>query len=118
MQTFTPAQIKYAYSPEHAPVGVVEPGERFTVLTEDCFSGQFRDPADYTPETAAWVEQNLNGLTGPIAIRGAEPGGAIDVTIESVQITTPGCVVVSRCEARSPVDWWHEEDHVDQPADR
>ena len=25
---------------------------------------------------------------------------------------TPGAVVVSRCEAYSPADWWHEEDHV------
>jgi amidase len=29
-----------------------------------------------------------------------------------VQVTTPGIVVVSRCEAVSPADWWHEEDHV------
>ena len=37
---------------------------------------------------------------------------AVAITIERVEVNTPGCVVVSRCEALSPADWWHEEDHV------
>jgi hypothetical protein len=44
-------------------------------------------------------------------VHGAEPGQAVELKIDSVPVTTPGCVVVSCCEARSPVDWWHEEDH-------
>jgi amidase len=112
MQTFAPTDIKYTYSPEHPPIGIVAPDERFTVLTEDCFTARFRDPADFNPETAAWVEENLDGVTGPVTVDGAEAGEAIAVTIETVEVTTPGCVVVSRCEALSPADWWHEEDHV------
>jgi amidase len=112
MQTFMPRQLKYSYSPEHEPVGEVDGGERFTVITEDGFTARYRDPADFTPENAAWVDENLNGVTGPIAVRGAEPGHAVEISIESVEVTTPGCVVVSRCEALSPADWWHEEDHV------
>jgi amidase len=112
MQTFDYAEIKYVYSPEHAPIGRVAAGERFAVLTEDGFSGRFRDPANFTPEAVAWVEENLDGVTGPIAVDGAQPGQAIEIAIESVEVTTPGCVVVSRCESLSPYDWWHEEDHV------
>jgi amidase len=58
------------------------------------------------------VEENLNGVTGPISVEGAEPGGAVAVTIEELEVNTKGTVVISRCKARSPQDWWHEEDHV------
>lgn len=112
MQTFDPDEIKYTYSPEHAPIGTVEAGESFTVTTADGFTGRYDDPADFTLETAAWVEENLDGVTGPIAVAGAEPGQAIAVTIEELEVITKPVVVVSRCEALSPYDWWHEEDHV------
>ncbi len=112
MQTFTPSDLKYTYSPDHTPIGTVAPDEKFTVLTEDCFTGRFRDPADFNVESAAWVEANLDGVTGPIAVEGAHAGEAVDVTVHEFDVTTPGCVLVSRCEALSPVDWWQEEDHV------
>jgi amidase len=116
MQTFAPTDLKYTYSPDHHPIGTVAAGETFTVITEDCFTGRFDDPADFNAGTAAWVDEHLDGVTGPIAVEDAEPGQAVEVKIESVQVTTPGCVVVSRCEAVSPADWWHEEDHVIQLA--
>jgi len=112
MQTFTPEEIKFLYSPEHEPIGSVAPGERFTVVTEDCFTALYRDPAGFTEEAIAWVDENLDGVTGPISVQGARPGQAVEVEIESIEVTTPGCVVVSRCLAASPQDWWHEEDHV------
>jgi amidase len=112
MQTFQPTDLKYCYSPEHEPIGTVAAGEAFTVITADCFTGRYDDPANFNAETAAWVDEHLNGVTGPIAVAGAQPGQAVEVKIESVQATTPGHVVVSRCEALSPADWWHEEDHV------
>jgi acetamidase/formamidase len=111
MQTFEPTDLKYTYSSEHAAIGTVAAGETFAVITEDCFTGRYDDPANF-PGEAAWVEDHLDGVTGPIAVEGAEPGQAVEVTIESVDMTTPGYVVVSRCEAVSPADWWHEEDHV------
>jgi amidase len=112
MQTFQPTDLKYTYSPDHEPIGAVAAGERFTVITEDCFTGRYDDPADFNAETAAWVDEHLNGVTGPISVQGAEPGEAVEVEIESVEVNTPGHVVVSRCQALSPADWWQEEDHV------
>ncbi len=112
MQTFSPSELKYTYSPDHEPVGTVEPGELFTVLTEDCFTGRFRDAAAFNDHSAAWVEANLDGVTGPVVVQGAEPGEAVEITVQELGVTTPGCVLISRCEALSPVDWWHEEDHV------
>jgi amidase len=112
MQTFEPEDIKYTYSPDHAPIGTADPGESFTVITVDGFTGRYDDPANFTPETAQWIEENLDGVTGPIAVAGAEPGQAIAITIEELEVITKPVVVVSRCEALSPYDWWHEEDHV------
>ena len=112
MQTFEPDDIKYTYSPEHNPIGTVEAGESFTVMTADGFTGRYDDPADFSPETAAWVEDNLDGVTGPIAVEGAAPGQAVAITIEELEVVTAGTVVLSRCQAVSPQDWWHEEDHV------
>ncbi|MBV9536828.1 MAG: acetamidase/formamidase family protein, partial [Solirubrobacterales bacterium] len=112
MQTFTPDDLKYTYSPAHEPIGMVAPGETFAVITEDCFTRRYETPDGFTAESSAWVEENLDGVTGPIAVGGAEPGQVVAVAIEELQATTPGAVVVSRCEAYSPADWWHEEDHV------
>jgi amidase len=112
MQSFDTTELKYTYSPDHDPIGTVAADEPFEVFTADCFTGRFADPANFTPETVAWVEDNLDGVTGPIAVQGAQPGEAVAVAIESVEVTTPGYLAVSRCEARSPADWWHEEDHI------
>ncbi len=109
VQVFAAEQLKYVYSAAHEPVGSVQPGERFVVDTADCFTGRYRNPDDFSQQTAAWVDANLNPVTGPISVAGAEPGGAVEVTIEDIEVTTPGHVVISRCQARSPADWWHEE---------
>jgi acetamidase/formamidase len=112
VQTFKPDDIKYTYSPEHEPIGTVAAGERFEVLTEDGFTGRYRDPSNFTGETAAWIEQNLDGVTGPIAVAGAQAGGAIEVCIETIEVITPGCVVLSACRSPAPYHWWHEETNV------
>jgi amidase len=112
VQTFRHDDLKYTYSAEHEPVGTVAPGERFEVITEDGFTARYRDPSNFTPETVAWIDENLNGVTGPVAVAGAKAGEAIEVRIETIEVITPGCVVVSACESPAPYHWWHEETHV------
>ena len=108
MQRFLPDDLKFTYSDEHTPVGTVEPGERFVVETEDCFTGRFRRPEGFTPENLAWVLENLDGVTGPVAVAGAARGDAVAVTLHRVEITTPGSTAWSTCAAASPGDWWDE----------
>ena len=108
MQIFEPDDLKFTYSGGHTPIGSVAPGERFVVETEDCFTARFRQPDGFTPENLAWVLENLDGVTGPIAVAGAERGDAVAVTLHKVEVTTVGSVAWSRCEAASPVDWWGE----------
>ena len=108
MQIFEPDDLKFTYSGDHTPIGTVEAGETFVVQTEDCFTGRFRRPEGFTPENLAWVLENLDGVTGPIAVAGAERGDAVAVTLHRVEVTTVGSIAWSTCEAASPVDWWGE----------
>src|SRR5258708_34634090 len=89
MQTFAATDLKYVYSRAHEPIGTVQPGERFTVDTSDCFTGRYRDPADFSPESAAWVDANLNPVTGPIRLERAQPGPAAGLHTEDLPLTTP-----------------------------
>jgi amidase len=101
--------LKYVYSAAHEPIGSVSAGETFQVSTEDCFTRRFRAPEGYTPENIAWVNEHLNGVTGPIVVEGAQPGQVVAVRIEALTVTTPGSVVLSRYSYPSPYDWWSEE---------
>lgn len=112
LQEFGISELKYLYSPDHIPIGHVMADEHFIVETADCFTGRFTDPAGFNHDNIAWVEKHLNGVTGPIFVEGAQRGGAVEITIHEITFTTPGIIVVSRCDARSPQDWWYEEDHV------
>ncbi len=114
MQRFSADDLKNVYSPAHAPHGRVRSGETFQIETADCFGGRFRDPAKVTAEDFAWVEENLDVVTGPIVVEGARPGDVIAVRIEAMEMTTPGTVVVRSLSQASPDDWWL--DHLSSKA--
>ena len=109
MQRFAASGAKYAYSPEHASIGTVQPGERFEVESVEGFSGYFRSPSDFTPETYAEAEAHKWAVTGPIAVAGAEAGGAVAVTIHAVDVLTPGVVVYGGYTNTDPLEWWDDE---------
>ena len=66
------------WHPEISPVLEVDPGEEITLQTRDCLDGQF------TPQTTEADFGRLDSglahpLTGPVYIRGAEPGDLLEV---------------------------------------
>lgn len=109
LREWGPTDVKTTYSRHHSPIGTVAPGEHFVIETLDCFSGRFREPSGYMPENIAWVERNLDVVTGPVAVDGAEPGMVVAIEIHSMEITTPGSVVRSSYRDPSPHDWWLEQ---------
>lgn len=111
MQRFAKADLKNVYSPYHQPVGWVRPGETFQIETEDGFAGGLRKPEDLTPDRLAWCEERWCIVTGPVAVEGARPGDVVAVTIEAIEITTPGIVILSRYRDPSPDDWWLESEY-------
>lgn len=75
-------QVIWAFGPDLEPVLEVDPGAVITLETNDCFSGQIRTEADLVTEIDFEL---LNSATGPIAVRGAEPGDSLVVELLEVR---------------------------------
>ncbi|MDD4200478.1 MAG: acetamidase/formamidase family protein [Eubacteriales bacterium] len=57
--------------------------------TMDCFGNQLRNPEDIMEEIN-W--DRINPATGPVYVNGAEPGDALKVTINSIELNEKGTV--------------------------
>ena len=75
-------QVIWAFGPELEPVLEVEPGETVTFETNDCFTGQIRSEDDLVTEIDL---ERINSATGPVAVRGAEPGDSLIAEIVDVR---------------------------------
>jgi acetamidase/formamidase len=114
MQRFPESDAKYEYSPEHASIGIVQPGEVFEVESVEGYSGYFRSPDDFNPESYAAAEAVKWAVVGPITVAGTEAGGAVAVTIHDVEITTPGVVTYGAYSSDvDPYGWWDDESAAD-----
>ena len=78
--------VIWAFGPELDPVLEVEPGATVRFETNDCFSGQIRSEDDLVTEIDF---ERVNSATGPVAVRGAEPGDSLVVDVLEV----------------NPIDW-------------
>jgi amidase len=109
MKRFLAADAKYSYSPDHPSIGSVESGETFQVEAVEGFGNEFSSPSDFSSERYAKAETLKWAVTGPIDVEGAVAGGAVAVTIDSLEVTTPGVVVYGRYTAGDPYEWWDDE---------
>ena len=75
-------QVVWAFGPDLEPVLEVEPGAVVRFETNDCFSGQIRSEDDLVTEIDF---ERVNSATGPVAVRGAEPGDSLVVEILDVE---------------------------------
>jgi amidase len=79
-------QVIWAFGPDLEPVLEVEPGETVVFETNDCFTGQIRSEDDLVTEIDL---ERINSATGPVAVKGAEPGDSLVAEILDV----------------TPIDW-------------
>ena len=75
-------QVIWSFGPELEPVLEVEPGETVVFETNDCFTGQIRSEDDLVTEIDL---ERINSATGPVAVRGAEPGDSLVAEILDVR---------------------------------
>src|SRR6476469_9502075 len=75
-------EIVWAFGPDLSPVLEIEPGETVTLETNDCFTGQIQTEADLVTEIDF---ERVNSATGPIAVKGAEPGDSLVVELLEVR---------------------------------
>lgn len=78
-----PAPDEYSYVfGGREPRLSIDPGDVVEVSTEDCFGGMVRSPHDLPSETVSF--DKLNPVSGPIEIRGTEPGDLLAVHFASI----------------------------------
>jgi len=75
-------EIIWAFGPDLEPVLEVEPGATVTFETNDCFTGQITSEADLVTEVDFG---RVNSATGPVAVKGAEPGDSLVAEILDVR---------------------------------
>lgn len=90
MVTINDDQVVYSMGPKNFPVAEVKPGETLVFITKDCFSNQIQSEKDLF-ESVGWA--TINPATGPVAIKGAEPGDTLKVYIKDIEIAEQGCMV-------------------------
>jgi amidase len=74
--------VVWAFGPSLEPVLEVDPGETVTFETNDCFTGQIRSEDDLVTEIDL---ERINSATGPVAVRGAEPGDSLIAEILDIR---------------------------------
>jgi amidase len=75
-------QVIWSFGPELEPVLEIEPGETVTFETNDCFTGQITSENDLVTEIDL---ERINSATGPVAVKGAEPGDSLVAEILDVR---------------------------------
>lgn len=86
--------LKYTFDSRHSPILEVEIGESFTLETEDAPSGIYRTCDDAARLLEPWYlnysPPMANPVTGPVYIKGVEPGDTLVVHIEHLEPDTQG----------------------------
>jgi amidase len=75
-------EVVWSFGPDLEPVLEVELGDTVTFETNDCFTGQIRTEDDLVTEIDL---SRINSATGPVAVKGAEPGDSLVVEILDVR---------------------------------
>ena len=84
MAPIPPEPLLYEFSRHAPPRAEIDPGAALVVDSEDALSGQLRVPSDVRNKQTV---PRSNPINGPIVVRGAEPGDALAVHIESIEPT-------------------------------
>lgn len=73
----------------HPPIVEVHPGAELDVVLADCFAGQL--DAGASPDDVADLDlEDINPLTGPIHVVGAQPGDVLAVELLTVEVGSIG----------------------------
>ncbi len=84
-------QVVWGFGPEMESVLEVDPGTVVRFETNDCFTGQIASEDDLVTEIDF---DRVNGATGPVAVRGAEPGDSLVVELLEVRPAEQGFATI------------------------
>ena len=83
MKVVQRSKIIYSFDPRHKPVEYVKPQELVLLETEDALGGQVKDEAASISKLD-WSK--VDGVTGPVFVRNAEPGDTLIAEILDIEI--------------------------------
>lgn len=86
MQRISREHSFFLWDAARAPAATISSGETVEIETWDNVGGAISAESDFGPETV----DNVNPTTGPIAVRGAQPGDALAVTVEEIRLDDHG----------------------------
>ena len=84
-----PGQYSYVFGGQE-PLLSIRPGDLVEVSTEDCFGGRVTSPNDLPSQVVPFTE--LNPVSGPIEVQGAEPGDMLAVHFVSIVPARPHAI--------------------------
>jgi amidase len=84
-------QFIYKMSAENKPVMTIESGETLVIETKDGFGGVIDSDADPFPVIDL---ERVNQTTGPIYVKGAQPGDALVVDIKKIILPKQGVTTI------------------------
>lgn len=84
-------KVIYEMSSENEPIAEVEPNQTFVVETHDCYTGVLCQE-DQPSSSVPW--EKINPATGPIYVKGAEPGDILVVNVHKIDIESQ-CVMAT-----------------------
>ena len=89
--TLTEDQVVFAFGPDMAPVVEVDPGAVVTLRMKDGLGNQLTREDQLIRDVFTDLDLNrVNGATGPVAVRGAEPGDSLIVEILDIRPASSG----------------------------
>ena len=127
----TNEQVVFAFGPDMTPVLEVDPGAVVSLEMKDALANQITREGQLIRDITRDIDlDRVNGATGPVAVRGAEPGDSLIVDIleirpaaTGVALTIPG---IGQLQAQMPEpvtrifrvegDMIHMNDRVSFPA--
>ncbi|MCL1994558.1 MAG: acetamidase/formamidase family protein [Spirochaetes bacterium] len=84
----------YAFSKDNPPELTVPSGSVVKFVTKDCFANQITSE-NCKNALASFNWNTVNPATGPLAIEGAEPGDALRVEIQKIDLTGESAVLMT-----------------------
>lgn len=92
MNKITNDRVVFAMDAANPPALTIQPGEKVTFETLDCFSNQICSPED---RIGTIDLSHVNPATGPVFVEEAEPGDVLKVTIHTIDVADQAASIVS-----------------------
>ncbi len=109
MQVVKKDQASNVLDRRDPPAATVDSGETIVLETHDAQGGYYLDPANLSPERLAMRPANSFPVTGPVFVRGAEPGDILAVRVDDIEVASCGATV-GRAGGGLLGDWMTESE--------